>query len=505
MSIKTIEINNTINSVNLNKKTYYETQGPILNKEMDFLSEYKESLKELTFLEKKFSFICNTIGIDFSKNSLYTLMTELTKLIPFIQKNYHLLLIGEGATGKSSPFSLIFNKPKVFPGIPTTAVLRGSEKEKEITPLLSNTLILLEEISNINSNINSIPLLKVYLESNKFLKYNKIETNSDCSIVATSNDYSEITNYKDLKNIFQNLPPNIKDEAFMSRFNGILPHYKNLFSEKIYSTSGKGWHCLEFQEVLLALRELPNLHYTIENYDNTFSPRDITNISSTINGFVKIFYANEKPDSDFLNFVTQWSKYINSLNNNNNNKTIYPFNKNSISFISKNFFRDVSIEYLLFLDKSRILFKYKDPKEYNSIIFALDGFGILKNNFDLIYYNENSNCDYLNSFKKIDLFRLSLDLKGNIISNKKFSSDGVKIPNVIQDNEFNELLLKLLEYSKKNCNSNFRGLPDFQKSIILNQARLIFNVSINSIDETSFSLENDSFYFLNFSKILNEK
>lgn len=502
MSLTTVNMYDTLESVNLKNQPYYDTQQDMNNKKT--LTDYRESLNHLGSIKNKINFICNTIGIDFSKNSLYTIITELTKLIPLVQSNYNLLLIGEGSTGKSSTYSLIFNKTKVFSGIPTTANLRGNEKNANILPLFENPLLLLEEITNNNGMVNSIPLLKTFLESRKFLKNNKEEKISQCSIVCTSNDYSLLKDYSDLDAITNSLPKEISDEAFMSRFNGILPHYNKLFYKKVYTNGDKGFHCLEFQDALLKLREIPNKKYQIDNDKSNFSKRDINKILSTINGFIKLFYIDEKPDLFFLDFITEWAIYINSLNNNKTPSTS-PFNNKSIPFICELYFYKEEPEYIFFLDKSRLLFKFLENDNFNSNIFALDGFGAFKNEFDLKFFLEKNNKQHLSVLVNNNKFNLLLKLKGDIFFSKKYNSRGQILKDKNQDDEFNNLLLKYLEIcpSNTNLNINFRGLPSFQKKIILKKAKSIFNFNIKYLSENCFSVSDNQFYFFNFYKLIN--
>lgn len=57
-------------------------------------------------------------------------------------------------------------------------------------------------------------MLKTFLSSEKFFKQNKDENKSTCSIAVTSNDYSSITSFEDIKRKKSNKFQRAKDGRF---------------------------------------------------------------------------------------------------------------------------------------------------------------------------------------------------------------------------------------------------------------------------------------------------
>lgn len=518
--IKIIDMGLTMNGIRgKDADNYLKIQGKV---DESFIPPTLEEYIQLVIrksLKEKLTLILTSIGIDPTCNPLYVLLVELTKLLPFIQKNYHLLLVGEKATGKSALYSIALPFSEVFAGVPTEATLRGEQRgdeQEKALPLLYKKILVLEEIGDsTNSSGNSISVIKNFMSSNKYKKYNKAEEYSECSIIMTANEYSVFENYSDLKKdcqnkMFSTLPKGINDEAFLSRFCGILPHYRSLTSIKKYITSGEGIHCRDFHTILKNCNKLPNLNYKFDEED--FDPREVGVINSTINGFVKLFYADTTPDDYFIDFITVWAKHICSLNN-PKTKVYLPFNSKSIGFITELFFKDVDVDYVTFLSDSRLLYKFENGTylKFNTSIIALDGFGIKENELDLEFIkNQQTPLDSsLIPLTKIDSLQLGLNLTGKISSSKKFSSDGKLISDYETDLEFNELLIERIQdyaiIGKALMKEyKFRGVPEFFERSINIKAKALFS-SINSFDnipKSCYAINGSDVYFLNYSKII---
>lgn len=499
-----------------NNSSYLETQSNISNsiEEKNILDTFKEFYKDKD-ITQRFKWILNSIGISSTENNIYTIMTELTKLLPFIQPNYNLFLIGESGLGKSSTFSIVLPFAKIISGIPTEAALRGSERKNENDsepPLLDNDVLILEEVADCNNTPNSISLLKNTLSSCKYLKNNKEETRTNCSLVITSNEYSKISSYKYIsKDLHKPLPLGIRDFAFLNRFNGTLPHYDSLFFSRKYSSSDVGIHCCQLHVLFKKLKSLPNATY-YSNTNKEFSAREVSNINSTVNGFVKLFYLDNKPEEYFLNLIIEWAKYILSLNI-STEKIYYPFTPKSLSFISNFFFKNKvdNIEYVCFLSKSRVIFKFKDDDSpTNAKIIALDGFGVQENNFDLDFIKQNSLYrDFLINLYKEKNFILSLQINGEIASSNKFKSNGTLI-DFDSNQDFNNLLLDYIElYARENRYFNetysFKGIPSFYEKIIENKAIELFNLPGSTyLNKSCYILNNKTFKFINYNKIFDK-
>lgn len=517
MEIKKIAIAPIIYGIkNTQKETYLNLQESVSKLEDKSILPSYRSYMENKSIKEKLKNILLANGLSDEKNNVYVIFLELTKLIPYIQNNYNLILLGEGGLGKSSPYTTVFPFNKIISGVPTVASLRGNEKDQNSKALLEELLLVFEEIADDASSKGSlIPLLKTFLASGRFKKNNKEEIDSKCSIVITSNENSSIESYEELKNkdIFSPLPTGVKDYAFLNRFNGMLPHYRSLIHKREYATSGEAIHCLHLHQIFSKLRELPNKIY-IKNSDE-FDDRELGKINETINGFVKLFYIDKEPDKYFLDFIIEWAQHICSLTNPRISLK-YPFNYNSIGLLSELYFKQKQVESICFLSKDRILIKFEeyDCDGYNAEIMALSGFGKSENEFDLNFlkYHPDIKASLIHLEKLTD-YKLKLKLNGNLITSKKYSKDGELLNNYGTDHEYNDLVISLIDFhAKENLHSpqkTFRGVPKFFEKIINSKVKKIFKLENNKnpIPKICYVVNesDNNIYFINFHKIMSYK
>lgn len=519
MNIKFTSIKKTIKEIRKdNLLTYVDIQEKSHElKQEEILTIYRSLLNNKS-IKERFKIILDSIGICPANNNIYILLTELTKLIPFIQNNFNLLLIGEKGTGKSSTYSTVLPFSKVVSGIPSEAILRGNSNDKSTAALLDSSLVVFEEVADdtTSSKMTPTPLLKTFLSSGKFFKHNKGETKSTCSIIITSNDYSSITSFEDIKekNIFSVLPKGVRDEAFLNRFNGLLPYYKNLLATKTYSISEEALYAKDLYLILSKLKELDNKLYLTS--DDIFDDRELGRINSTINGFVKLFYIDDDPEPFFIDFITEWAKHICSLVN-PKIKIYYPFNSKSIPFLSK-FFLDKKIEkieYATFLSKNRVLFKFKPDtifNEHNFEIIALNGFGETENNFDLDISNQNK-YEKVIPLEKEKNFSIKFNLNGDLATSQKYNQYGTLLDLYKNDENYNTLLINNIRLSAKDNDSfdsklSFRGIPKFFERIIRENAKKNFGLEefhSKSLSKTCYIVNDTDIYFINYYRIFNTK
>lgn len=521
MCIKFTSIKKTIKEIRKNDTlTYIDVQEKYQElKQEEVLTLYRSLLKDKS-LKEKFKVILDSIGICPANNNIYTLLMELTKLIPLIQNNYNLLLIGEKGTGKSSTYSTVLPFSKIISGIPTEAILRGNSKVSppNALALLESPLIVFEEVADdtTSSKQTPTPLLKTFLSSGKFFKQNKDENKSTCSIVVTSNEYSSISSFEDTreKNIFSVLPKGVRDEAFLNRFNGMLPYYKSLLAKKIYSISEEALYANDLYQFLSELKELDNKLYLTS--DEIFSDREISRINSTINGFIKLFYIDSEPEPFFVDFITEWAKHICSLVN-PEIKIYYPFNSKSIQFLSEFFYvrKIEKIEYASFLSKNRILFKFKNDtifNGYNFEIIALNGFGETENNFDLDISNQNE-YEKIIALEKEKRFSIKFKSNGDLATSQKYNRYGNFLNSYENDESYNNLLINNIKLSAKenhifDTSISFRGIPKFFEKIIRENAKKIFRLddpSLKSLSKTCYIINDTDIYFINYYRIFNTR
>ncbi|MGL4865759.1 MAG: BREX system Lon protease-like protein BrxL [Cetobacterium sp.] len=511
-NLKKISMKKSIEEVLISKTPYAKTQNYKMNEsDVENFKEYIEN----TDLKTKFEDLLTSIGIDFNKNTLFTLLTEVTKLVALPEKNFNLLLVGEKSQGKSGLCTYVLSEnSKTIAGIPTVAELRGNQTSKDsASPLLDEKILLIEEIADSADSINSIPLLKTALESREYQKYNKIRQRTDTSVIITANNYNDFKDYKSITTtkLVDTFPKPSKDEAFLNRFNGILPHYNNLFSKKYYSENGFGFPSVLLQEVLKSYRDIPSKLYNIDLGE--VEGRNITQIFSIINGFAKLFFAESTPPKYFIDAIGEWAKYINSLTSFKATGTT-PFNSKWCGLIKELFYKDKDVKYFSFLSDSRVLVKFNDSNtnSTNSQILALDGFGVKENKEDWDLYDKYKNDSLLEKITNLTQEDkiLEISLSGDIATSRKYDCDGKQLPfTPTNDDEFNDLVISEIEKyaifgneSPKLKELNFRGIPSFlEKDLRKNIERHLELTNLIDMPKTTYTINENNIKFLNLTKL----
>lgn len=511
-NIKKISMKKTIEEVISSKQSYAKTQDYTIN-ECD-VENFKQYIKNTDF-KTKFEDLSISIGIDFNKNTLVTLLTEITKLVTLPEKNFNLLLVGEKSQGKSGSYTFVLpEKCKIIAGIPTVAELRGNQIANDSAPpLLDEKILLIEEIADSTDSIKSIPLLKTALESREYQKCNKTRQGTDTSVIITANNYSDFKDYTSMitTKLVDTFPNNSKDEAFLNRFNGILPHYKNLFSKKYYSENGFGFPIMLLQEVLESYRNTPSRLYNIDLGE--VEGRNITQVYSIINGFVKLFFADDTPPKYFIDAIGEWAKYINSLTS-FKATGITPFNSKWCGLIKELFYKDKDVKYFSFLSDSRVLVKFNDSNtnNTNSQILALDGFGVKENKEDWDLYDKYKNDSLLEKITNLTQEDkiLEISLSGDIATSRKYDCEGKQLPfTLTNDEEFNNLVISEIEKyamfsneSPKLKELNFRGIPSFlEKDLRKNIERHLELTNLINMPKTTYTINENNIKFLNLTKL----
>lgn len=471
---------------------------------------YKKTLKE------RIKLISYSICISSDKNLIYTLFLELTKLIPYIQKNYNLFLIGDAGTGKSFLYSNILGLKSIYTGLPSEALLRGS-KTSNSPPLLDLDILMFEEIKDdkLLSNNSQIPLLKNFMSSGFFKEKDETLKKSSCSIISTANIYKEFKDYcfSEFKkgNLFAELPSNLKDEAFLNRFNATLCCYRTLIYKKEYTDTDPCINIAFLKEFLLSLRNIENKTYLKK--DENLNERAFQKINDTINGFVKLFYYKSEPDKYFLDFITAWAKHIWSLSNPNAD-IYFPFDKSCFEFL-KYFLVSKDVISAYFLTKNRILFSYADN---TSEIFALNGFGIYENEFDLKKAEEYSSFKEIINFEEKNSFILKINQKivlatsNNLVKRESLtlSNQTDETKNIINQIKYMAFYFNFANNPKLDViqdfeNIKFKIIPDFANIIIKKKAKKIFNINKDLPKTCYFLTNNNEINFINYFTIFKDK
>ena len=244
----------------------------------------------------------------------------LSRLLPLIQKSTFLFEFGKPGTGKTYIFDKLSNNSFVISGSKITPAKLFKDCQSRQEGLLRQyEAILFDEIDKINNSdfedeiVNK--LLK-FMESNSFDRCGE-EMMSDTSLIFSGN-IPRSSRENNIPNFFEPLAMKLKGEAFLDRFNGVIPGWeiKPLSNVNDNFSSMQGFSA-DYFSAILSEQRLEDVEAKIESMldfsDNTTN-RDGKAIIKSISGFFKLIFPNMEIDTniaqEIVDFCVELRQYI---------------------------------------------------------------------------------------------------------------------------------------------------------------------------------------------------
>lgn len=221
----------------------------------------------------------------------------LTRLIPLVEPNYHLIELAPKGTGKSFVYENINNKVSVISGgkvTPSQLFING--KTKEVGLLGRYDVVVLDEIQSLtfDNPDEMIGPLKTYLANGRYNRSGFADIASDCSLVLLGNiELDEYQRPKDKYNLMAKLPKFFSETAFLDWFTGILPGWEIPKFQRDMIANQIGLKMDFFGEALLSLRKDGSFYQYAQQhtqFDDHTTIRDQQAILKTASGFLKLLY-----------------------------------------------------------------------------------------------------------------------------------------------------------------------------------------------------------------------
>jgi ATP-dependent Lon protease len=182
----------------------------------------------------------------------------LARLIPLVERNVNLVELGPRQTGKT--FLLRNVSPRVFTisgGKTTPANLFVNLATKAVGILGTRKVVVFDEIAHttFGDEDATISTLKDYMESGQFSRGAKSFA-TDASLTFAGNlDVEGMLPASHYKHLFEPLPSELIDSAFLDRLHGYLPGWEIPKITPSSLTTGVGFVTDYFGEVLIRLRD----------------------------------------------------------------------------------------------------------------------------------------------------------------------------------------------------------------------------------------------------------
>jgi ATP-dependent Lon protease len=222
----------------------------------------------------------------------------LARLLPLVERNLNLVELGPRQTGKT--FLLRNTSPQVFclsGGKATPANLFVNLASRSVGILGARKVVVFDEISSTSFGdaAATVSILKDYMESGQFSRGSQTYA-SDASLFFAGNiDVEGERPHPRYRNLFEPLPEDLLDAAFLDRIHGYLPGWEVPKITRAALVRGPGFVSDYFGEYLLKLRDLEFRGEARRlSFNQHLTQRDLVAVERITSGLLKLLF----PDGD---------------------------------------------------------------------------------------------------------------------------------------------------------------------------------------------------------------
>lgn len=289
---------------------------PIQLSNFDF-DAFVEARRQFT-TDEWIDLLVQSMGFDPEYFGRRSKLFQITRLIPYCERNYNLIELGPKGTGKShiysefSPHGILLSGGEV--SVPKLFVNNSTGR---IGLVGFWDTIAFDEFAGKSKTANKalVDILKNYMANKTFSR--GIETlGADASLAFvgnTSHNVAWILRHSDL---FDDLPAQYHDSAFLDRLHFYIPGWEvDIIRGEMFS-NGYGFVVDYLAEILRHMRNEDHSQLYHEHFDlsSDLSTRDRTGIEKTFSGLSKILFphreATREETEELLRFAMEGRKRV---------------------------------------------------------------------------------------------------------------------------------------------------------------------------------------------------
>jgi ATP-dependent Lon protease len=237
--------------------------------------------------------LMQSIGLNPDQFSMRGKLIALTRLIPYVERNYNLIELGPKGTGKSHTFSeLSPNGILISGGEVTVAKLFVNNSNGKVGLVGYWDCVAFDEFaSNKKTDTNLINVMKNYLANKSFSRGASVY-NAVASMVFIGNTTHTVPFMLKHSDLFDQLPPAYRDAAWLDRIHHYIPGWEVSPIRSEMFSSGYGFVVDYLAEVLHVKRnedfsDKYKQHFIL---DTSIVTRDQDGIRKTFSGLMKLIH-----------------------------------------------------------------------------------------------------------------------------------------------------------------------------------------------------------------------
>lgn len=281
------------------------------------LAEYKELRKAFT-KDEWVDAIMQTIGLNPEEFTFRSKLMQLTRLVPFTENNYNLIELGPKGTGKSHIFSELSPHGILLSGGEVTkAKLFVNNSTGDIGLVGYWDVVAYDEFAGRSKRVDKglVDIMKNYMANKSFSRGTQVYGAAASMAFVGNTDHSVPYMLKH-SDLFEALPPQYYDTAFLDRLHAYLPGWEVQKLRNEMFTDGYGFIVDYLAEVLKEMRKEDHMHDYKSLFDlsNSITTRDKDAIAKTFSGLVKVIYPHgeytEAEAQELLDFAIECRKRV---------------------------------------------------------------------------------------------------------------------------------------------------------------------------------------------------
>lgn len=289
---------------------------PIQHANFD-MDSYLEGRAEFT-LQEWIDVLIRTVGFEPDMLNERNKLFILTRLIPYVERNYNLIELGPKGTGKShiysdfSPHGILLSGGEV--SIPRLFV---NNTNGRLGLVGYWDTIAFDEFAGKDKKPPKalVDIMKNYMANKSFSRGNEM-LSAEGSFAFEGNTSHNVPYMLRYSDLFDDLPTAYHDSAFMDRLHTYIPGWEvNIIRSELF-TSGYGFIIDYLAEALRNLRKV-DFSAEYEQYfevSNTLSTRDKEGVRKTFSGLMKILFpgggATKEEIETLLHFAMEGRKRV---------------------------------------------------------------------------------------------------------------------------------------------------------------------------------------------------
>lgn len=269
-----------------------ETIKPIQIARVDY-DGYKEARAQFS-KDEWIDLLMQSIGFNPEAFGRRSKLLQLMRLIPFVERNYNIIELGPKGTGKSHIYSEFSPHGQLISGGEVTIPkLFVNNSNGRIGLVGYWDVVAFDEFAGREKTANKalVDIMKNYM-ANKTFSRGVSPMGAEASFAFVGNTDHNVPYMLKNSDLFEALPPQFHDSAFIDRLHAYLPGWEIDVIRGEMFTSGYGFIVDYLAEILRHLRQedfsnRPDQHFSVSEKVST---RDRDAIYKTMSGMLKVIF-----------------------------------------------------------------------------------------------------------------------------------------------------------------------------------------------------------------------